>query len=585
MRTIHYSYLQQHLAVVALRVVVATLMLVCMPHMSQASAKPQSDPKLDSLLHCIDSAIDHSDEYVARKTERIADLREKLGNASSPAAKYTIAFELYREYLPFVNDSAIHYLDICSDLAMQTGDRSKAGGCRSLVALSCSNAGLYLEAKSILATVTPDALHGEDLGLYYYALAHVSGEVAYYSRFDDMRSQYGKEADRYRNLMLGCLPADNKYSRQCREMMVYGKRQYAESLRMNTDWLSKVKKGSADYALVTFFRYLEYKAVGDSVQMMRWLAESVLSDIQNAVMDQGSMWEMANLLMVAGDVDRSYRYICYTSDCANRFGSRQRLSRISPLLSRIAQSYKAEEEASNRSLRKTLIVISVMAVVLLAMLVLILRHRNRLAEARDKLAVSNSQLRESNSQQQQLTDQQRRLNAQLASLNAQLSEANRVKEEYVGRFMRLCSLYIDKLDTLRKKVAKRVKSHQYAELAELTRSADFKAETEELYANFDTAFLHLFPTFVDEFNAMLAPDNRIQLPEDGRLNTVIRIFALIRLGITDSSKIAEFLHYSVNTIYNYRANVKNGALVDRAEFEHMVKLIGTPMESETSMRG
>ena len=146
--------------------------------------------------------------------------------------------------------------------------------------------------------------------------------------------------------------------------------------------------------------------------------------------------------------------------------------------------------------------------------------------------------------------------------------------------MRLCSMYINKLDDLRKKVAKRVKAKQYGELTELTRSNDFKArESDELYANFDSAFLHLFPTFVDDFNSLLKPEHRIVLADKGSLNTVVRIFALIRLGITDSGKIAEFLHYSVNTIYNYRANTKNSALVDRAEFENRVKEIGQIKEN------
>ena len=279
---------------------------------------------------------------------------------------------------------------------------------------------------------------------------------------------------------------------------------------------------------------------------------------------------MANQLMSRGDVDRSYRYICFTSDCADRFGSRQRLSHISPLLSRIAQVYKAKEERSNRSLRYTITAISILSLLLLIALAYVHHKRNQLAVTRDHLAQSNGQLQDTNAQLSSL-------NNQLSSLNSQLSEANRVKDEYVGRFLRLCSIYIDRLEDIRKKVIKRVKNKQYAELVELTRSAEFSnKESNELYANFDTAFLQLFPTFVADFNALLKPECRIAQPDNNTLNTPIRIFALIRLGITDSSKIAEFLHYSVNTIYNYRANIKNGAIGDRAEFEDKVKTIGMP---------
>lgn len=554
--------------------ILITALLVAVPF----SASAQSC--IDTLLQKIDNAIEHSDEYVKKKTDRIGFLKAQLNHTKSAETQYDLSYQLYEEYHPFMNDSAIYYLNHCAEIARSMGDESSAGGCMALIALSCSNAGLYIEAESTLKNISPEKLHGTDLGLYYYAYGHLSGEIAYYGNFATMRQQYGKEADIYRQQMMKYLPSTHKYSQQCREMMAYDNGDLKHSLDINTRWLKSVKPGSTDYALVTYYRYLEFKAAGDSIQMMRWLAESVLSDIENAVMDQGSMWEMANLLMGSGNVDRSYRYICFTSDCANRFGSRQRLSRISPLLSLIAQTYKIDVERKEHSLRMTVIVISVMSALLLIALFYVYRKRSQLAITRDRLAMSNKQLQLSNTELSELNNKLSSLNGQLSSLNTQLAEANRVKEEYVGRFMRLCSLYIDKLDDLRKKVARRVKNKQYAELAELTKSSEFKDhETNELYANFDMAFLNLFPSFVEEFNALLKPEYKIELADNQSLNTVIRIFALIRLGISDSSKIAEFLHYSVNTIYNYRANTKNGAIGDRADFETKVKAIGMPKES------
>ena len=392
-----------------------------------------------------------------------------------------------------------------------------------------------------------------------------------------MRKQYADASTRYFTLAQQHLPSNHKYNYMSQEIMLHKHNNIKQALSINNKWLQQVQPGSTEYAIVAYYRCLDYKAMGDSIQMMYWLAESVLSDVKNAVMDQGSVWEMANQLMSRGDVDRSYRYICFTSDCADRFGSRQRLSHISPLLSRIAQVYKAKEERSNRSLRYTITAISILSLLLLIALAYVHRKRNQLAVTRDHLAQSNNQLQDTNAQLSSLNNQLSSLNSQLTTLNSQLSEANRVKDEYVGRFLRLCSIYIDRLEDIRKKVIKRVKNKQYAELVELTRSAEFSnKESNELYANFDTAFLQLFPTFVADFNALLKPESRIAQSDDNTLNTPIRIFALIRLGISDSSKIAEFLHYSVNTIYNYRANIKNGAIGDRAEFEDKVKTIGMP---------
>ena len=145
----------------------------------------------------------------------------------------------------------------------------------------------------------------------------------------------------------------------------------------------------------------------------------------------------------------------------------------------------------------------------------------------------------------------------------------------MGRFIHLCSFYIDRLDEMRKRVNKMVKSKDLDALYKITEGNELRDQNlTELYEMFDSTFLHLFPNFVDDFNALLRPECRITLPNQGKLNTDVRIFALIRLGIEDSSRIAEFLHYSVNTIYNYRAKIKNGAQGDRDNFESQVKLIG-----------
>ena len=303
---------------------------------------------------------------------------------------------------------------------------------------------------------------------------------------------------------------------------------------------------------------------------MYWLAESALADVRNGVMDQGSMWEMANQLMLQGDVDRGYRYISFTSGCANRYGSRQRSWQISPLMSAIADNYKRASESKNHQLTLMLVVISVLTVVILFILFYVNRQRKKLAVARKHLSRKNRQLSVSNGKLSAA-------NEQLSMLNLQLSESNRVKEEYVGRFMRLCSLNIDKMDAFRKQVNRMVKNRDYENLYQVTRSRKSQEmELDAFYEDFDKAFLHLFPNFVGDFNSLLRPEEQIEVPEKGRMTTTLRIFALIRLGIDDSGKIAEFLHYSVNTIYNYRARTKNGAIADREHFERHVKELGLP---------
>lgn len=536
----------------------------------------QTPKSVDSLLHCIDEAIDNSAQYVSRKEQRIRQLQQQLSQAKNLHAEYQLSYRLYEEYTPFVNDSAIIYLKRCIEIARKTGKQSEVGKCQALIAIRCSSTGKFIEVLNTLSAIDTTHLDNIAKGTYYMAYNHVYGEIIYYRNPITPEAQYGAIAAEYRQRMYAALPPTSNSVFQCRELDALNAHDNREAMRINDQWLSHIEKGSHPYALVTLYRYLAYKAENDSTRMMYWLAESVLTDIKNGVMDQGSMWEMANQLMGLNDVDRAYKYISFNSICANRFGSRQRLAQISPLLSVIAKMYKDENDQYNRRQNYTLCIISILALMLLIGVFYVSRQRHKLAIARDDLAKTNRQLHELNAQLKSLNEQLSCTNSQLSVVNHELTDANRVKEEYVGRFMRLCSIYINKIEDLRKRVHKKLKARQYDELYEMTRPQDFmEEELEEFYTNFDSAFLHLFPHFLDSFNALLRPEERIEQPKKEQLSTPIRIFALIRLGINDSSKIAEFLHYSVNTIYNYRAHIKKGAINDKDSFEEDVRKIGT----------
>lgn len=297
------------------------------------------------------------------------------------------------------------------------------------------------------------------------------------------------------------------------------------------------------------------------------MALSSLSDIQSAITDHASLWMLAELLLKEGDIERAYHYIRFSWDETNRFHARSRSWQSADILSLIDKSYQAMVERKNRMLVTYLTLISVLTLLLISAVVYIYRQMKCLAEARNHLQETNERLK-------MLNDELHQMNDRLQSANLELSESNQIKEEYIGRFMSLCSSYIDKLDGYRRMVYKKVSSGQIEELVKVTRSSKgLEPELEALYKNFDTTFLHLFPNFVAQFNSLLLEDEQVILKKDELLNTELRIFALIRLGINDSSRIAEFLRYSVNTIYNYRAKVKNKACVSRDNFEDLVRKI------------
>src|SRR5690606_10908743 len=185
----------------------------------------------------------------------------------------------------------------------------------------------------------------------------------------------------------------------------------------------------------------------------------------------------------------------------------------------------------------------------------------KLREFNDKLHVANEELI--------------RVNQEVSSMNKKLSEANQIKEVYIGHFLDLCATYIDKLERYQSTIKKLIMGDKINQLLRLVKSHEMiDHEVQELYNTFDTTFLHLFPDFIGDFNSLLRPEERIEVKDSEKLNTELRIFALIRLGISDTAKLASFLHYSLNTIYTYRAKVRNKAIMDKDEFDKMVMKIG-----------
>ena len=346
-----------------------------------------------------------------------------------------------------------------------------------------------------------------------------------------------------------------------------------EALRLSDKRLAMTKPGTHQYAIVQFYRGMTYNQFGDEEQFLSCLLRSTICDVQLAVMDQGSLWEVANLLNADPDQQkRSHEYIKFAWQSATIFNTPIRSRQIMPVLTQIEEGYQKELSSSNQHLRLMVAFSVLLLFVVMLLLYYVNKQRKRIAAAHHKQKETNHALQLANERLNEMNHSLNEMNRSLNEMNHSLNESNKMKEVYIGRFLRLCAIYVDKIETMRKRVVKLVKAREFNRLLEQMQAGE--AYMGELYEYFDSAFLKLFPDFVEEFNALLKPEERIVLEDDSRLSTTLRIFALIRLGIEDSSKIAEFLHYSVNTIYNYRAKIKNSAICDREEFEQRVKQIG-----------
>ena len=534
--------------------------------MLSSMAMMADDIDLMQEYRLLDEAIEQSEQYVKVREERIAKLKTALEVTRAANARYDLYHSLYEEYHSYVNDSAIFYLAHCIETAEAMGEQDRADEGRMQLAFQCTESGMYHEAVDLMQSIDEQHLDGKNQRLYNITMGHLYGEMAYYCKVPALQQGYYAKRDQYTSRITSADDGSDE-SLQFKEMQCYSNGDAKGALEFNDLRLKQVEKGTHAYAIVAFYRHLDYRLLGDSVQARYWVTQSALSDVKNAVMDQGALWELANMLMTDGDMDRAYRYIHFAWQCANKFNTLKRNNQISPVMTSISENYETSLKQANRLLLALAIVASLLAGLLLGILFYSNSQRKKLSKARNELSDSNMQLAQLNTQ---LSD----LNSQMRETNAKLGESNRVKDEYVGRFIHLCSFYIDRLDEMRKRVHKMVKSKDMEALYKFTEGNDLRDKNlTELYEMFDTTFLHLFPNFVNDFNALLRPECRITIPEPGTLNTDIRIFALIRLGIEDSSRIAEFLHYSVNTIYNYRAKIKNGALGDRDTFESQVKAI------------
>lgn len=528
---------------------------------------------IDALCDSLDVAIEKSAQYVKLRESKIKILQGNLAEAQSTSDKYMFSFSLFEEYRSYKNDLAMKYINLCIDLARQMGDKHRESNAMALLAFQESTTGDYCESYDILRLIHEDDLDTEGYRNYLQAYTHLYGELAFYANSPFLRNEYRAKAALYGDKFEKALDHEDDRYLQLLEVRLRYAGKMKEALQINDKRLAKAKPGSHQYAIATYYRAYIYKGMHQMEQYRYYLLLSSISDVQLAVMDQGSLWELANEMTAdESQLGRAYEYIKFAWQSATIFNTPLRSRQIMPVLSAIEESYKEQLTKSNDQLRMMIACSVVLLVLVLGLLLYVNKQRHRLALAHSQQKTTNKELKIANEQLSHAIEELNKSNERLNGLNHSLNESNQMKELYIGRFLRLCSVYVDKIEAMRKRVVKLVKAREFNKLLETMKAND--AYVDELYEHFDAAFLKLFPNFVSEFNALLKPEERIVLEDENRLTTMIRIFALIRLGIEDSSKIAEFLHYSVNTIYNYRAKVKNGALCDREEFENKVKMIG-----------
>lgn len=525
---------------------------------------------LDSLLNVLDKTIKEADTYVQIKENKLHELKKEARKTPPfSVERYNLNNDIYLEYKAYSSDSALHYLNENMLLARQLNDKERELKIQLELSYLLSSIGMYMEAADILNSIDRQTLPSSLLGHYYTCYEHVYFEAgAAQPRYKMFASRYVKLSHAYRDSMQITLDPSSATYLWLRETQLREAGKYDEALEFSDRRLAESSFGTPQYALVAYQRFRLFESMGKKDEHLYYLVLSAISDVRSAIKEQSSLMVLAQELNSKGDLKRAYDYINFSWEISQFYKTRLRSwMNITPL-SMINGNYQDIIKQQNRELLIYIVCVALLALLLVIALIYIYRQMKALSIAKKGLQEVNERLFS-------LNEELEEVNRHLRSTNLELSESNLIKEAYIARFFKLCSVYVDRLQAYRKLVNKKLQRGQVAELLKMTHLSNdiVTVEVQELYANFDSAFLHLFPNFVESLNALLLPDEQIVLKPDELLNTELRIFALIRLGIKDSSQIAELLHYSVNTIYNYRSRVKTKARVSRDNFEDLVAKI------------
>ncbi|MDR1119912.1 MAG: DUF6377 domain-containing protein [Dysgonamonadaceae bacterium] len=541
------------------------------------SMQASTGNELDSITQALFRAMNHKDVYIVEKEERLSEIKNMLKMPDiTDKQRYTIYNKLYDEYCHYKIDSAIYYQELNLELAEQYNHLEYKYATLLNLSFSYWIKGRFLESMNIMDNIERrlfDRLPEWSLIEYYESYKRL---YMYYASIEgNTPNAYYRQSNLYRDSLLQLVPPNTlKYNILTAEKWS-DENKTGEAKKFLQESLERIKPENHDKAIVANILANIYKKEGNVEMQKKYYALSAICDIKSAVKENTSMMELALLLYGEGHIDEAYKCIKSSMDDAtfcNAYFRTYELSRIFPI---IDSAYQEKTVKQRMELQRYLLLVSILSVFLIFAMIYVYRQMKRIAKIRKELYRTNVKLNVLNRDLQESNTKLQELNGEQSAINRKLAETNRVKEAYLGKFIDLCSSYIEKLDNYRRSLNKIANSGKIEDLLRSLKSTQFiENERSDFYTNFDETFLRIYPAFVSDFNALL-PEEERQVPKQAELlNTELRIFALIRLGISDSAQIAVFLHYSITTIYTYRSRLKNRSFYPENFEEHIMR-IGT----------
>jgi len=521
--------------------------------------------ELRALSDYLDHVINNKEQFSQQKELKINSLKNLLDSkGDSEEYVYKINQRLCDEYKKFKVDSAIYYAKKNIEIANSLNNTYWRYQSQIFLANMYSFSSKFLESENILKNIHSVDLPPDLLPDYYET----------YFRFYEHYQAISNQRDYYRlveiyrdSLSLVLDPSTFKYqSNLAHKYINDGKIDKAEDLLLKI--LENTDIDSPEYALVTHYLAIISGRRNLPEPEKKYFTMSAIADIKNSIKENASCQRLALIYYRDGDLAKSFKYAQSAIEDALFSGVQFRTAQMSEFYSIINASHQSKEAKTNSKLKTYLILISILLVFVTLLVVYVYKQMKKVSKIKEQLSESNGKLKE-------VIEELNKTNNLVNERNDQLSESNLVKEQYIAQFFHQCSSYIEKLEEYRKTFYKLTINKQFDNLIKKLKStADVEIELEGLYAHFDSIFLGLYPTFVEEFNALLSTEDQIILKQDGLMTRELRIYALLRLGITDGTQIASFLRCSLSTVYNYRSKMRNKASTDRDHFEDKVMKIG-----------
>lgn len=533
--------------------------------------------ELHALFRQLDRVIARSGEFAARREDGIDSLKRELARGNLPSrVRFDLTEQLADMYSAYQSDSSLLYFRRSLALADEIGDNELIMRSCSSLALCYSLGGRFYEAEEILGRI-PDTVRvgRRTLQVYYIAQHRKNRELCYLTEPGERRDVFRLREHFY--AVRAAEVSEDTFTR-----LYYGymdaivREDWAQATVLCDSLLASVPSDSHEYAKAANHKAMLEGKAGRRDGELAWFVRSAMADIQSAVRDHGSLCAVSEELFQRGEVERAMNYIRAAINDTRFYNSPSRSWRDMAILPQIESAY-SERNARLHTMYTVLIFVVLLFFVSAAGVVLYVLSQNR------KLFAVQQTLRESNDKLNELARSLRETNGRLSRQNIRIADANRIKEVYIGGFLQTISEYINKLSATYQYVNKMLRDDRIAELRrEYARSNVRNDELKEFYALFDKTFLGLFPTFIDEMNELVTDEARTEGRREGELTTVLRIYALVRLGITDTATIAALLHCSLRTVYNYRSVTQRHAAPGIGDFEQRVQSIGMARLSENS---